>query len=46
MQRGYLFAPIHFSEPNFNSLLSVLPIDPQARMPALKEIPVKLQKEK
>jgi formate dehydrogenase major subunit len=46
LQRGYLFAPIHFSEPNFNSLMSAVPIDPQARMPALKVIPVKLQKEK
>jgi predicted molibdopterin-dependent oxidoreductase YjgC len=46
LQRGYLFAPIHFSEPNFNSLMSAVPIDPKARMPALKVIPVKLQKEK
>jgi formate dehydrogenase alpha subunit len=46
MQTGYLFAPIHFSEPNFNSLMSAVPIDPKARMPALKVIPVKLQKEK
>jgi anaerobic selenocysteine-containing dehydrogenase len=46
LQRGYLFAPIHFSEPNFNSLMSAVPIDPKARMPALKVVPVKLQKEK
>ncbi len=42
MQQGYLFAPIHFSEPNFNSLMSAVPIDPKARMPALKVVPVKL----
>jgi len=46
LQPGYLFAPIHFSEPNFNSLMSAVPIDPKARMPALKVIPVKLQKGK
>lgn len=46
LQRGHLFAPIHFSESNFNSLMSAVPIDPSARMPALKVIPVKLQKEK
>ena len=45
LQRGYLFAPIHFSEPNFNSLMSAVPIDRKARMPALKVIPVKLQPE-
>ena len=45
-QRGYLFAPIHFSEPNFNSLMSAVPIDPRARMPALKVVPVKVEKEK
>lgn len=44
LQSGYLFAPIHFSEPNFNSLMSAVPIDPQARMPALKVIPVKVEK--
>lgn len=32
MQRGYLFAPIHFSEPNFNSLMSAVPIDPNIAM--------------
>jgi predicted molibdopterin-dependent oxidoreductase YjgC len=46
LQRGYLFAPIHFSESNFNSLMSAVPIDLKDRMPALKVIPVKLQKEK
>ncbi len=45
MQRGYLFAPIHFSEPNFNSLMSAVPIDPKARMPALKVVPVKVEKQ-
>ena len=44
MQPGYLFAPIHFSEPNFNALMSAVPIDPKARMPALKVVPVKVQK--
>jgi formate dehydrogenase alpha subunit len=44
LQSGYLFAPIHFSEPNFNSLMSAIPIDPKARMPALKVVPVKLEK--
>jgi predicted molibdopterin-dependent oxidoreductase YjgC len=44
MQRGYLFAPIHYTEPNFNSLMSAVPIDPKARMPALKVVPVKLEK--
>jgi formate dehydrogenase alpha subunit len=45
LQRGHLFAPIHFSEPNFNSLMSAVPIDPKARMPALKVIPVKVEKQ-
>jgi formate dehydrogenase alpha subunit len=44
MQRRYLFAPIHYSEPNFNSLMSAVPIDPKARMPALKVVPVKVEK--
>ncbi len=44
LQRGYLFAPIHYSEPNFNCLMSAVPIDPKARMPALKVVPVKLEK--
>jgi len=43
LQRGYLFAPIHYSEPNFNSLMSAVPIDPKARMPALKVVPVKVE---
>ncbi len=43
MQCGYLFAPIHFSEPNLNSLMSAVPIDPKARMPALKVVPVKIE---
>ena len=43
MQRGYLFAPIHYSEPNFNSLMSAVPIDTRARMPALKVVPVKVE---
>jgi len=43
MQRGYLFAPIHYSEPNFNSLMSAVPIDTKARMPALKVVPVKVE---
>ena len=45
MQRGYIFAPIYFSEPNFNSLMSAVPIDPKARMPALKVVPVKVEKQ-
>ena len=45
MQRGYLFAPIHFSESNLSSLMSAVPIDSKARMPALKVVPVKLQQE-
>jgi formate dehydrogenase major subunit len=44
MQPGYLFAPIHFSEPNFNALMSAVPIDPKARMPALKAVPVKVER--
>jgi predicted molibdopterin-dependent oxidoreductase YjgC len=43
MQRGYLFAPIHFAEANLNSLMSAVPIDPKARMPALKVVPVKIE---
>ena len=43
LQRGHLFAPIHFSEPNFNSLMSAVPIDPKARMPALKVVPVMVE---
>jgi formate dehydrogenase major subunit len=39
LQRGYLLGSIHFSEPNFNALMSAMPIDLEARMPALKVIP-------
>ena len=39
---GYLFAPNHFDRPNFNALMSSVPLDPQARMPALKVVPVKI----
>jgi len=44
IQRGYLFAPIHYSDPNLNALMSAVPIDPKARMPALKVVPVKVEK--
>ena len=44
MQRDHLFAPIHFAVPNFNTLMSDVLIDPKARMPALKIIPVKIEK--
>ena len=37
---GFLFAPIHFSDPNVNALMSAVPLDPKARMPALKVVPV------
>lgn len=40
---GYLFAPIHFNKPNFNALMSAVPLDPQARMPALKVVPVNIE---
>jgi len=40
---GYLFAPNHFNTPNFNTLMSSVPRDPQARMPALKVIPVSIR---
>ncbi len=43
IQPGYLFAPIHYSRPNFNALMSAVPIDPQARMPALKVVPVRIE---
>ena len=43
MQSGYLFAPIHYSRPNFNALMSAVPIDPHARMPALKVVPVRIE---
>jgi anaerobic selenocysteine-containing dehydrogenase len=40
---GYLFAPNHFNKPNYNALMSSSPLDPQARMPALKVVPVSLE---
>ena len=40
---GYLFAPIHFNKPNLNALMSAIPLDPQARMPALKVVPVNIE---
>jgi formate dehydrogenase alpha subunit len=43
---GYLFAPIHFNKPNFNTLMSSVPMDPQARMPALKIVPVNIERHK
>ncbi len=39
---GYLFAPNHFNTPNFNALMSSVPLDPQAKMPALKVVPVSI----
>ena len=44
MQSGYLFAPIHFNRPNFNALMSAVPIDPHARTPALKVVPVRIER--
>ena len=41
---GYLFIPIHFDNPNVNTLMSAVPLDPQARMPALKVIPARIEK--
>ena len=41
---GYLFAPIHFVQPNCNALMSAVPMDPKARMPALKVVPAALEK--
>ena len=41
--KGFLFAPIHFSDPNVNSLMSAVPLDPKARMPALKVVPVSVE---
>jgi len=46
LQRGYLFAPLHFSEPEFYPLMSAVPIDSKARMPVLKVIAVKLQRKR
>lgn len=37
---GYLFGPIHFDKPNYNALMSAVPLDPHAKMPALKVVPV------
>ncbi|MBW1982184.1 MAG: formate dehydrogenase subunit alpha [Deltaproteobacteria bacterium] len=41
---GYVFMPIHYETPNVNTLMSAVPLDPQARMPALKVIPVKIER--
>lgn len=40
---GYLFIPIHFLAPNVNILTSAVPMDSQARMPALKVIPAAVE---
>ncbi len=44
LSQGYLFAPIHFSRPNCNALMSAVPMDPKARMPALKVVPAAVEK--
>ncbi len=44
LSEGYLFAPIHFSQPNCNALMSAVPMDPKARMPALKVVPAAVEK--
>ncbi|MGB6281698.1 MAG: formate dehydrogenase subunit alpha [Syntrophobacteria bacterium] len=41
---GYLFIPIHFDKPNVNTLMSAVPLDPHARMPALKVIPARIER--
>jgi formate dehydrogenase major subunit len=41
---GYLFMPIHFDNPNVNTLMSAVPLDPHARMPALKVIPARVER--
>lgn len=42
---GFIFAPIHFFKfTNFNELTSTYPLDPLARMPSLKKIPVNIKK--
>jgi formate dehydrogenase major subunit len=41
---GYLFVPIHFEKPNVNALTSAVPLDPYARMPALKVIPASVER--
>lgn len=44
--KGHLFAPIHFHKMgNFNELTSTFPLDPRARMPSLKKIPVNISSE-
>ena len=40
---GHLFAPNHF-KPNLNKLMSSVPLDPHARMPELKVMPVTIRK--
>jgi predicted molibdopterin-dependent oxidoreductase YjgC len=40
----HLFIPIHFNNPNVNTLMSAVPLDPQARMPALKVIPARIER--
>jgi formate dehydrogenase alpha subunit len=43
--RGHIFAPIHFFKyTNFNELTTTFPLDPRARMPSLKKIPVNIEK--
>ncbi len=43
--KGFIFAPIHFFKfINFNELTSTYPLDPLARMPSLKKIPVNIEK--
>ena len=43
--KGFIFAPIHFSKfTDFNELTSTYPLDPLARMPSLKKIPVNIEK--
>lgn len=38
------YATIHFNTPNFNTVMSSVPLDPQARMPALKIVPVTIER--
>ncbi len=43
--KGYLFVPIHFFNTcNFNRLTSTYPLDPQAKMPPLKVMIVRVEK--
>ena len=44
VSQGYLFIPIHFDKPNVNALMSAVPLDPHARMPALKVIPARVER--